>query len=219
MGKKKKIDIKLLSAAGAELNEEWGLTGKDTIDTELACKPLAEAIKEVCNKYLDPEDELSEETVKVLEQLGCVEEDGGEDEEPGDTSSEDEGSDGEGEEEGEGEDEGEDEDEEPPKPSKKEKKKVEKKEEPAKKKEEPAKKKAEKPVKKKSGYCREFSVVDALTKKGQTLEDLSVKADVMYAKESGKSNTKQSAHVTKLVLKPLVYIGAVVCKSDKYSKA
>jgi hypothetical protein len=56
-------------------------------------------------------------------------------------------------------------------------------------------------------YPRDFSVIDALTKTPATIEELAKKSDALFVSKGGKSNTKQAAHITPLLVRILVYCG------------
>lgn len=202
-GKKKESRQDRLVAAAGELNEVMGLD--PAIDVELDEEELEEAIKAEGDS-IQPDDEYSEATLKVLKELDITApedlEPGGEGEEP---EEEEEGKDEEPEgddEEPEGE-EGEEEDEEPAdKPAKKDKK-------------------PKKPPKKaeEARYTRVNAFAEALQSKQKTNEEaLLKKADGLFVQHGGDSNDKETQYMQRRGLAILEALELIEVKDGKITR-
>lgn len=200
--------------AAKELNYVLGLDPQIKTGKKVTEKELSEQILEAAELIL-PEDDISEETMRVIKLLQgeSVEE---EDEEGVDTESEPEEDDDEVEEEEveDEEEEEEDEEDEEEKPAPKLTKKAEKPAEKSKVKAKPT------PPSTGVGVTRigAAALVIKRAKNVLTIEDWVKRTDELYVKEGGKSNPRESRYAVNVTVKVLEAYGLIEVKGDKVSK-
>ena len=209
-----------LIKAAKELNDVLGLEPQIKTGKKVTDKELIDQLLEAADLIL-PEDDISDETMKVIKILkgGVVEE---EDEEEIDTESEPEEDDDEVEEEEEEvEDEEEDEDEEVDVEETEEQDEEEVENEENVEEEKPAK---ESKVKIKSTARSKMTRIGAATlvikraKSPMTVEDWVKRTDELYVKEGGKPNLKESRYAVNVAVKVLETYGLIEVTGDKVSK-
>ena len=206
-----------LIKAAKELNDIMGLDPQIKTGKKVTEKELSEQILEAAELIL-PEDDISEETIRVIKLLKgeSVEE---EDEEEVDTESEPEEEDDEVEEEEEEDEEEEEEEVDVEETEEQDEEEVEneenvEEEKPA----EESKVKTKSTARSKITRIGAAALVIKRAKNFMTIEDWVKRTDELYVKEGGKPNLRESRYAVNVAVKVLEAYGLIEVKGDKVSK-